>query len=99
MFHGCNSEGLLDPYLASSFWDLPLHPYRCPILSLTLFYIMSPKFPKIRAGVGAVTLVMSEFVHPSKPISDNYSNWPKNHKLQIYFWWRLKRKSCGEVPI
>ena len=25
---------------------------------------------------------MSKFVHPSKSISDKYSNWPKNHKLQ-----------------
>ena len=43
---------------------------------------MWPKSPKIRASVGAVTSVMSNFVHLSKLIHDKYPNQPKNHKLQ-----------------
>ena len=43
---------------------------------------MSPKLPKLRAGVGAVASVMSKYVHPSKSIRDKYPNLPKNHKLQ-----------------
>ena len=43
---------------------------------------MLPKLPKLHSGVGAVALVMSKYVHPSKSIRDNYSNRPKNHKLQ-----------------
>ena len=43
---------------------------------------MSPKSPKLCAGVGAVVSVMSKFVHPSKSISDKYHNRLKNHKLQ-----------------
>ena len=48
---------------------------------MTLFDRMSPKLQKLRAGVGTVALVMSEFVHPDKPIRDKYPNRPKNHKL------------------
>ena len=43
---------------------------------------MSPKYPKLHAGVGAVASVMSKFVHPSRPIHHKYPNRPKNHKLQ-----------------
>ena len=49
---------------------------------MTLFDRMSPKLAKLCAGVGAVTSVMSKFVHPGKPICDKYPNQPKNHKLQ-----------------
>jgi hypothetical protein len=38
--------------------------------------------PNLRAGVGAVAWVMSRFVHPSKPLRDQYPNRPKNHKLE-----------------
>ena len=43
---------------------------------------MSPKSPKLRAGVGDVASVMSKFFHPSNPILDKYPTRPKNHKLQ-----------------
>ena len=43
---------------------------------------MSPKSPKLLAGVGAVSSVMSKFVHPSRSILRKYPNRPKNHKLQ-----------------
>ena len=43
---------------------------------------MSPKSPKLRAGVGAVALLMPKFVQPSNPIRDNYPNRPNNHTLQ-----------------
>ena len=43
---------------------------------------MSPKSPKLCAGVGAVASVMSKFVRPSRSIRHKYSNWPKNHKLE-----------------
>ena len=43
---------------------------------------MSPKSPKLLAGVGAIASVMSKFIHPSKPIIDKYANRRKNHKLQ-----------------
>ena len=43
---------------------------------------MSPKSPKLRAGVGAVASVMSKFVHPSRSIRHKYPNRPKNHKLE-----------------
>ena len=46
------------------------------------FDIMSPKFPELRYGVGAVASVMSKFVHPSRSICHKYPNRPKNHKLQ-----------------
>ena len=61
-----------------------MRTYHCPILSLTLFDRMSPKSLKLRAGVGAIALVMSKFVHPSKSICDKYPNWPKNHKLRRF---------------
>ena len=37
--------------------------------------------PDLFAGVGAVASVMSKFVHPSKPIHNNYLYRPKKHKL------------------
>ena len=43
---------------------------------------MLPKSPKRHAGVGAVTSVMSKFVHPSKPTRDKYPNRLKYRKLQ-----------------
>ena len=43
---------------------------------------MSPKSPKLRAGVGAVASVMSKSVHPSSSIHHKYPNRPNNHKLQ-----------------
>ena len=43
---------------------------------------MSPKSPKLCAGVGAVAPVMSKFVHPSRSIHHKYPNQPKNHKLE-----------------
>ena len=39
--------------------------------------------PNLRAGVGAVTSVMSKLVHPSRSIHHKYPNRPKNHKLQV----------------
>ena len=53
---------------------------------------MSPKSQNLRAGFGAVALVMSKFVHPSKPISDKYPNWPKNHNLQGAVWVEVDTK-------
>ena len=53
-----------------------------PIHFLTRFDRMSLKSLKLRSGVGAVALVMSNFVHPSKSIHHKYPNPPKNHKLQ-----------------
>eukprot|EP00978_Attheya_sp_CCMP212_P032804 scaffold129611_cov55-Attheya_sp.AAC.2 len=38
--------------------------------------------PKLHAGVGAIAWVMAKFVHPSKPINEQYPNWEKNHKLE-----------------
>ena len=43
---------------------------------------MSPKYLKIRAGIGAIASVMSKFVHPGKQICDKYPNRPKNNNLQ-----------------
>ena len=59
-----------------------MHTSNRPIISLTLFDRMSPKFPKLLSGVGAVVSVMSHFVHPIKSIYDKYPNRPKNHKFQ-----------------
>ena len=38
--------------------------------------------PKLYVVVGVVLSVMLKFVRTSKPISDKYPNWPKNHKLK-----------------
>ena len=43
---------------------------------------MSPRSPKIHAGVGAVASGMSKLVHPRRSIRHNYPNRPKNHKLE-----------------
>ena len=43
---------------------------------------MSPKLSKLRSVVGAVASVMLNFVHPSKPIRNNYPNRLNNHNLQ-----------------
>eukprot|EP00978_Attheya_sp_CCMP212_P025011 scaffold79600_cov65-Attheya_sp.AAC.1 len=37
---------------------------------------------KLHVGVGAIIWVMSKFVHPSKPIREQYPNRAKNHKLE-----------------
>ena len=49
---------------------------------MTLFDRLLPKSPKLHAGVGAVTSVMSNFVHSSRLICHKYPNRPKNHKLE-----------------
>ena len=43
---------------------------------------MSPKSPKIHAGVGAVASVMSKLVHANRSILHKYPNRPKNYKLE-----------------
>ena len=48
---------------------------------MTLLDRILAKSPNLRAGVGAVASVISNFVHPSKSIRDKYPNRPKNHKL------------------
>eukprot|EP00978_Attheya_sp_CCMP212_P021195 scaffold61668_cov69-Attheya_sp.AAC.3 len=51
----------------------------------TIQYIPIASFKvvlKLHAGVGAITWVMSKYVHPSRPIREQSANGAKNHKLE-----------------
>jgi hypothetical protein len=59
--------------------------------------------PTLRARVGAIAWAMSKFVHPSKPICDQYPNQPKNHKLEGIILLReddkVVRRGTDPIPV